>query len=182
MAEVAFLIRLEHRKLARLLDTFERMIRSAAARQDVDGPLLHSIAGYFAAYPGLCHHPKEDLIYRRLYERDAVVARAVGGVVEEHEQLERRSRDLTTLLAEGLTGEGIASPLLLAAAADYIARSRRHMAFEEAHFLPTAARVLSEDDWAEIDFAVFDHADPLFSEAIERRFEALRQDLLGVQA
>jgi hypothetical protein len=40
-----------------------------------------------------------------------------------------------------------------------------HMAMEEKHFFPTALEVLSDDDWAEIDFAVFDRDDPLYDEA-----------------
>ena len=36
---------------------------------------------------------------------------------------------------------------------------------EEKHFFPTAERVLSKRDWAEIDFALSERTDPLSFEA-----------------
>ena len=56
------------------------------------------------------------------------------------------------------------------------------MQSEEDTFFPAVQRCFTADDWAEIDFQVFDQADPLFSETVERRFEALRDHIHEMNA
>ena len=46
---------------------------------------------------------------------------------------------------------------------------------EEEHFFPAAAQALSEQDWDEIDFKLFDSSDPLFDAAAHARFHGLRE-------
>jgi hypothetical protein len=52
---------------------------------------------------------------------------------------------------------------------------RQHMQDEETRFFPLAEKRLSRDDWATLDFAIFDQDDPLFDHAAEERFSALCQ-------
>ena len=51
-----------------------------------------------------------------------------------------------------------------------------HMKMEETLFFPIALRVLSEDDWAEIDTAIVDRDDPLADET-EQQFRLLREKI-----
>ena len=50
---------------------------------------------------------------------------------------------------------------------------RHHIEMEEEHFFPTAERVLTKADWAEIDFAFSERTDPLLFEA-ETKYKNLR--------
>jgi len=54
---------------------------------------------------------------------------------------------------------------------------RHHMLMEEQHFFPAALQTLSRNDWAEIDFALFDQSDPLFDRQAEGRFAELRDEI-----
>jgi hemerythrin-like domain-containing protein len=49
---------------------------------------------------------------------------------------------------------------------------------EEEHFFPLALRVLSPQDWAEIDGQVTKEDDPLFGSEVSRTFEALLRHIL----
>ena len=45
---------------------------------------------------------------------------------------------------------------------------------EDRDFFPAAVKALKPADWAEIAETVSSHKDPLFSDATETRFDALR--------
>ena len=52
---------------------------------------------------------------------------------------------------------------------------------EERDFFPAALEALKPQDWTEIASAVTDHKDPLFSDATEERFDALRAHILRLE-
>ncbi len=54
------------------------------------------------------------------------------------------------------------------------------MEMEETAFFPAALKALGPEDWAEIDAQVSDPDDPLFGAKVEKRFAALRQEILDL--
>jgi len=60
----------------------------------------------------------------------------------------------------------------------YLSEFRRHMIIEETAILPVAAKLLSDDDWAEINAAIQHIDDPLFGENAEERYAALRRQIV----
>ena len=70
MPDTLFLLRLEHGNLSKLLGLIENQVAAADAGMPMDEQLLSLASEYFYDYPDRCHHPKEDLVYRRLGERD----------------------------------------------------------------------------------------------------------------
>jgi hypothetical protein len=55
------------------------------------------------------------------------------------------------------------------------------MAMEDGYFFPAALKALTAQDWAEIASAVTGHKDPLFSDATEERFDALREHIVRLE-
>jgi hypothetical protein len=49
---------------------------------------------------------------------------------------------------------------------------------EDRDFFPAALKALEPQDWTEIASALTSHEDPLFSEAAEETFDALRARIL----
>ena len=49
---------------------------------------------------------------------------------------------------------------------------------EEERFFRLAEERLLKDDWATLDFVIFDQNDPLFDDATEERFSALRKRIV----
>ena len=71
-------LRQDHRNLAWLWDLLGRelSIFKEGGRPDYD--LVEAILDYCINYPDLCHHPKENLIFDKLADRDSGVIGAIG--------------------------------------------------------------------------------------------------------
>ena len=55
------------------------------------------------------------------------------------------------------------------------------MMMEDRYFFPAALKALKPQDWIEIASALTNAEDPLFSEAAEETFEALRARILQME-
>jgi hemerythrin-like domain-containing protein len=181
MSDTLLLLRLEHRNLSRLLGLIEDQVAAADAGAPLDKNLLGLAWEYFSDYPDLCHHPKEDLVYELLRKRDPGSCAGLKNLTSEHVRL----RELTRVFGDAVRRLGEAPPSPEAAPSaepaarevirDFTRRYRKHMREEDEHFFPLAEQKLSKDEWATLDFAVFDRDDPLLANAAEHRFAALRQ-------
>ena len=56
---------------------------------------------------------------------------------------------------------------------------RDHMHREEDEFFPAAVKFLTPTDWLEIGSECTAPADPLFGDKIEKRYKALRADIIS---
>ena len=65
---------------------------------------------------------------------------------------------------------------------DFLDLYRRHMLMEEKHFFPAALQRLSRNDFAEIDFTLYDRPDPVFDLATEDRYSGLREEIARLGA
>jgi hemerythrin-like domain-containing protein len=64
---------------------------------------------------------------------------------------------------------------------DFMEHQRRHIMMEDRDFFPAALNALEPQDWTEIASALTSHEDPLFSEAAEETFDALRTRILQLE-
>lgn len=165
-----------------LLSVVERQLSCAHERVSMDHALMESILGYCLTYPDECHHPKEDLIYRRLVARDPAAAEAVGDLEAHHAKLATLTRAFADALAAAEEDEPGAQQHLEWVGRQFLTTYREHIAMEEGIFFPRALASLSERDWEDIEFEVFDTRDPLFSEPTEVRFRNVRNQILAGDA
>jgi len=172
------ILRQEHANMTLLLDILERQIAVLRKGEEVDFASVGGIVDYFLTFPDLVHHPKENLLFRRLQEVDPAAAAKAEGLLSSHEALgllaRRVARALVDHLLQGTAESGV---WLVNLSQDFINMNRRHMAEEEQHFFPVALRALSEADWAAIDFRIGGEDDPLFGALVESRFQSLHQYL-----
>ena len=169
------LLRLEHRQFSRVLDVLEYLIDRRVRDGYVDDELLDQVFAYFLGYPHCCHHPKEDLVYARLRERDPSLAERVGDLLGEHERLAGLTRSVANRVRK--SREQL-DPGLVDSLREFVVVTRRHMEIEEREIFPPMEKVLTQEDWDEIDFAMFDQGDPVFDIDRERRFRELRNAIL----
>jgi len=175
MPDTLFLLRLEHGNQSKLLGFVEDQLAAADKGESLDGELLGLVAEYFCDFPDQCHHPKEDLVYRRLGERDPDSCKGIRDLVEDHRQLHRLTDDFATAVRRLDDDAEAATPAALESMRRFTRHLRQHMDDEESHFFRLAEDQLSPDDWASLDFALFDRDDPLFEHAAEQRFAALQR-------
>lgn len=177
MTETLLLLRLEHRRMAELLKAMEEQLEMLGEGKSPDHGLLQSMLTYLSGYPDQCHHPKEDLLFRKLIRRDPKAAEGLSNILEEHKELARLTEHLAELVKKLPEQPDASLDPLKNTMRHFVDCYYHHMSMEEKHFFPTALRLLSPDDWAEIDFSVFDQTDPLFDDVAEEEFSNLHHKI-----
>lgn len=182
MSDAIMVLQLEHRNLAKVLSLIQRQAANMAASTPVNYRLLESCFRYLSSYPEQCHHPKEDLVYRKLLNRCPEIAGSLRNLVDEHEKLAYFTRDLRRALgtmqyALPTANAGFAVQLNV-----FLESYRLHMLMEEQRFFPLALERLSSSDFAEIDFTLFDQADHLFDREAEERMVELHEAITRLGA
>jgi hemerythrin-like domain-containing protein len=172
------MLQLEHLNFAKLLSIVEQQLQVSEEGGALDFALLELILLYFSDYPTQCHHPKEDLLFRKLQQRSPETALAISDLLAEHKEIAEQAKQVARVLTQVRRdpAEAVASSLR-PALQGFVKMHREHMAAEEHGFFRSARKELTSDDLAEIDFELFDRRDPLFHQEAEARFKAVRAEI-----
>lgn len=168
----------DHANLSRLLDLVERRLAAYGSGGPLDLEVLGSALDYLLHYPDLCHHPKEDLVYRRVRAIDPVAAAAVDYIVDEHKRLAELTRGFAAAVHNVAADAEMPRAWFENAGRELIGFNRHHMSKEERHLFPLALKALTARDWWEIDSAVLWPVDPLFSPKAEQQYQALHERIM----
>ena len=164
----------EHRRFARLLDFLEREMAVFHEGGDPDYTLLRDVLHYLRHYGDRFHHPREDVAFAKLLERDSSLARAVNRLLQEHRVIETLGAELLESLEDIVTDVVVERRKVETAARNYLVCYRQHLDAEETVILPRAAQVLTAEDWSAVAAAVAPGPDPLFGEDVAARYRSLR--------
>jgi hemerythrin-like domain-containing protein len=151
----------EHRTIAKLLHLIDRQVMLFAESASPDLDLLHLIMDYTQSFPDLYHHPKEDAIFSKLKEREPAMAAQVDTLLEDHRNMHQVSRKFANLVEQLIEDATMPRDAFIKAAVDYVDFQRNHMMREVGDVLPAALRVLTAEDWAELEAAVDHGEDPI---------------------
>jgi hemerythrin-like domain-containing protein len=168
-------IREEHGALAAMLRSVPMLLaQHRRAGTLPDFAVLRAMLFYVDEFPEKRHHRKEsELLFPKLRERTPLSSDLLDHLDLEHAQGERRIRDLEhALLGFEMMGEARRGAFE-DAATRYVDFYLSHMAMEEKSILPLAERVLTEQDWAELDAAFAANQDPLTGHEPEADYRAL---------
>jgi hemerythrin-like domain-containing protein len=177
MSDAIRLLYLEHRSIARVLDVVESQLGLLERGHEPDEILLQLAVDYFAGYSDECHHPKEDLLFRKLRARAPDAADGLADLLQEHRELRKVSLELSRQVDRLRSGTLEGNGELCNALRRFLRANRGHMAAEERNFFPAVTRTLTPEDLAEIEFQVLDRPDPLVDQATETRFKRLRDEI-----
>ncbi|MFB9261934.1 hemerythrin domain-containing protein [Bradyrhizobium erythrophlei] len=175
------LLRREHHNIELLLAVLERELAIFDRGDRPDYEIIRAIISYFEVYPEVYHHPQEDLVFAKLKIRDPAAAAKVGDLAREHEQGTERLHRVAQAVDSVLADREILRQNVDNIVRDFIVQERHHMMMEERDFFPAALKALEPQDWTEIASAMISHEDPLFSEAAEETFDALRAHILRLE-
>ncbi len=134
---------------------------------------------YMTGYPDQFHHPREDLMFAPLSERDAASCDVIGRLKEEHVLLGQESLALREVFYEHLAADRLPGAELRAQTRGYIELQEGHMEREELAVFAKARLVLTADDWSAIDTLLAARPDPVFGRQVQRGFRELREFLMG---
>ncbi len=178
MSNIIDQLHTEHANMAKLLNALDRQVTIFDAGGTPDYDIVQAVMEYFLDYPELCHHPKEDLIVRRLLERTGDKTHPAQKLEAEHEELGLLTRRFAKIMQRVLEEAELPRVDFIRAAREFIESQRHHVQMEEAHFLPYAEAKLSDEDLAELDAALFERHDPLFGPRVEQKYATLRDNIL----
>jgi len=165
----------EHRSIAAVLHAMTAVMRGADANgRDLNAKLLRAILYYLDIFPERVHHPKEErylfaAIRRRTHEADSVLEE----LGREHEAGAEAMRGLEQALLRYEQGGAPEWEGLREAVTRFVADYREHMRREEREVMPIAHRVLTDEDWAELDAEWAAHHDPLAGIESGKEYERL---------
>ena len=162
MAHIVEQLRRDHRNMRQLLDIIEREMKAYRDDEFPDFDLLRLIAEYTVNYPELVHHPKENLIYRRLVSRDPTLRAAIGDLIDEHKRLAEITQRLMGAIARVASDEQLPREWLDSLVETYLSANRHHIVMEEETLYPRALALLTQQEWAEIDSQAAMVEDPVF--------------------
>ena len=171
----------EHRNIEMLLAILERELEIFDRGGRPDYEVIRAIISYFEVYPEVYHHPQEDVVFAKLKLRDPAAAAKVGDLALEHQKGAERLRRVAEAVESVLADREILRQNVDTIVRDFIEYERRHIMMEDRDFFPAALKALEPQDWTEIASASTNHEDPLFSEAAEETFDALRARILQLE-
>jgi hemerythrin-like domain-containing protein len=167
----------EHQRFGRLLDLLETQVAAFHRGEHPNYDLMRDIVLYLRSYADAVHHPREDVAFARLVERDPGVLAIVDRLAQEHRVIATAGEQLLDHLDEATGDAMVPRALLEAAAAIYLVYYRNHIGTEEREVLPRAACLLRTEDWVDVMNAIPSSADPLFGEDVNERFFQLREQI-----
>jgi hemerythrin-like domain-containing protein len=169
--------KIEHRNFSRLLDVLEAQLRLFHRGSGPDYDLMLHVVYYMTHYPDRFHHPKEDIAFRRLADKDERLRAAVDELLRQHAIIAESGKQLQGRLEAVVGGAMMPREDVEAPAHTYIAEYRKHLQREEAELFPLALQGLVDEDWATIDSTAARGADPLFGDRVEQRYASIHRQI-----
>lgn len=163
-------LQIDHRNMRQLLLVLEEEIDVYNAGGVADFDLMKQIIDYTLNYPCLIHHPREDLLFRRLLVRDPASRLLIGDLTREHDELAELTQRFAAALYNVSRDVELLRDWFDNLARGYIAKVRQHMATEERTLFPRVLAVLEDGDWADLDTLAATGYDPLFGSSIEKHY------------
>jgi hemerythrin-like domain-containing protein len=171
----------EHRNIEKLLLVLERELSVFDRAERPDYEVVWAVISYFEVYPDAYHHPQEDMVFKKLKARDPAAAAIIGDLAAEHRSGAERLRRVVHAVESVLADREVPRQSIDEIIRDFIVHERCHIAMEERNFFPAAVKALQPQDWVEIASTLSDQKDPLFSEIVDEKFDAVRRYILQLE-
>lgn len=172
----------DHHNISRVLALLRLQSDFLGPRDEQGLTLLRNAVNYLYQYPGLLHHPLEELIFDRVVAAEPSMADLAAKIKEEHVTGRRLEEELLACFIRLRQAGGDLRPELQALISRYLAYYREHMQAESAELLPLAGDLLQDRQWQEIEDKSPLSDDPIFYAQNLVRFENLYDALMNAGA
>jgi hemerythrin-like domain-containing protein len=178
------IIKDEHLAISAVLHCLQHMTRSAIeGSAKLNHKAIRGMLYYIDAFPEYVHHPKEDrYLFAKLRQRTREAESVIRMLSEDHSRGPESMRGLMQAAIYLEWGGHTHLPEFLARLENYSDHYWRHIRIEETLILPLAERVLTEEDWREIDTAFGANKDPLAGVDAKHGFDELFARIVGLAA
>jgi hemerythrin-like domain-containing protein len=168
----------DHVHICRVLDFLETQIGILEMGGNPEWDLMGDVMHYMTNFPDLYHHPKEDLIFGRLRQRQAGTVADIDAIMAEHQQLASLGQRFRQAIQEVDMGSVMSTEDFSEMARAYVDVQRRHLELEERVLFPMARQFLLPDDWTEVDEAIESRPDPIFGNMIKDEYKLIHSALV----
>jgi len=179
------IIRDEHSALSAMLRSIIMLLAEHRRRSTLpDFGVLRAMLFYVDEFPERLHHTKESkLLFPKVRARSTEANTVLDRLERDHRRGERAIRYLEhDLLAFEMMGEGAGGAIrreqFERSMKQYVDFYHDHMRVEETEVLPLAEKVLTADDWAELDAAFLKNRDPLTGHEPDDAYRPLFKKIL----
>lgn len=171
----ALLNRLEedHRRLTEIMELLEGLLDRFHDGEEPDYELLAELLEYMTDYADQVHHPSEDLIFEHLLATTDQGHEVLQRLMLQHQSLTQLNRRFRESLEGIVHEEVLPRDEVEIQGRELLATLRSHMLLEDNEGFPLAARLLSAEDWAQIEARAPDVQDPVFGHADPVRFRTI---------
>ncbi|QOF76120.1 hemerythrin domain-containing protein [Variovorax sp. 38R] len=169
------IIRQEHAALSAVLRAIVFLLERHRKKGSLpDFAALRAMLFYVDEFPEKRHHRKEtEILFPKLRARTPISRELLDRLDRDHAHGERRIRDVEhALLAFEMLGES-RREAFEKTVEGYVNFYLNHMASEEREILPLAERVLSANDWQDLDEAFAQNRDPMTGHVPDFEYNAL---------
>jgi hemerythrin-like domain-containing protein len=177
VAKILDELREDHRNIALMLNLLEYEVKRIHDGEEPDFELLHDILSYLTVYSDAVHHPKEDLIYGKLWSRGADMSFGLERVEEDHRHLASLGQVLRRDFEAIVAGAAVTRDRVIADTFAYADRLRNHMRWEEDDLFIRADKLAAESATVSIDASHLTTDDPVFGQAPEALFDNLLRSI-----
>lgn len=161
----------EHKNFWRMAVTLEQVAIELEAGASVAPAFFQSAFDYIEQFADRAHHLKEDdHLFRLMRLRSADVGPMIDALEADHRLASTHLIELRKEFAKARSGQQAG---LVASLRDYTARLKKHITTEETEAMPLARKILTAEDWAEIDAKFSDNEDPVFGAQARAEFREL---------
>lgn len=176
--EIMVTLNNEHRYIASLLEALAEQADNLLPNRAPDYTMIYDIVHYMANFPDEFHHPREDLVFDKLVERDPESREPVDELLEGHREINRRSKELLEELTQVVKNSRTPDNQKLKYLCDrYIGYYWDHINTEESRVFPRATAKLRSEDWFDVNTAAKYVDDPLFGTRVQKEYRRLSQYL-----
>lgn len=175
------IIRDEHSGLAAMLRSIPMLLAEHRRHGTLpDFGALRAMLFYVDEFPERLHHPKESqLLFPKLRARAPELRDTLDKLDGDHDRGEHAIRELQhSLTAFEMMGEP-RRERFERQVERYISGYLQHMDIEEREILPAAIKLLTAEDWAELDESFAANRDPLSGYKPDEEYQALFQKVLS---
>lgn len=161
----------EHKNFWRMAVTLEQVANELETGAPVAPAFFQSAFDYIEQFADRAHHLKEDdHLFRLMRLRSADAGPMIDALEADHRLASTHLIELRKEFAKARSGQQAG---LVASLRDYTARLKKHITTEETEAMPLARKILTPEDWAEIDAKFSDNQDPVFGAQARAEFREL---------
>ena len=185
MANEIFKLRKEHLNFKKMLNLLEEQLDLLHKGEEPDYQIMADILCYMIEYSDVSHHPREEVIFSLLVERDSSARNEVAEITKQHETIGEAGSNFYKKLENLINSESEIMQLeeIETPGRTYVSILRFHMEKEEQSLFTMAEKLFNDEDWRKIRSDI--HiciSDPIFGKNVEKRFCFLCDQLSRVDS